>query len=193
MFPKNTKTPLLALLTAVGTSVLLPAPVFAGYSFQVPAKGLRAPAAQSPQIPQNCSAPWGATVANGGSVTAYAAPVVAAGTECQAETRSCTNGVLTGTYTSASCEVSAPPGITVVSARYYASNGNECNALPKVSALADGKTTYTLTISAYSVVCTSDPWSGHSKQFEAYYTCGGAPSQKYITFAGGSSGTFRCP
>lgn len=53
-------------------------------------------------LPSTCNLPWGGTIANGASVTAYqnSAPV---GTNCVGESRTCTNGVLTGSYTSQAC------------------------------------------------------------------------------------------
>lgn len=54
----------------------------------------------------NCTAPWGATVAHGGSVTAY--QVINDRGQCGSETRTCTNGSLSGSYTLQSCTVSTP-------------------------------------------------------------------------------------
>jgi hypothetical protein len=59
--------------------------------------------------PLSCNLPWGGTLASGGAVTAYAAASVSYGNSCTAETRSCTNGVLSGSYSSASCSVSQTP------------------------------------------------------------------------------------
>jgi PKD repeat protein len=60
--------------------------------------------------PVNCSTPWGATVAQGASVTAYSSshtPSFGQSVEqnfaCATETRTCINGVLSGTYQLASC------------------------------------------------------------------------------------------
>ena len=47
----------------------------------------------------------GSTVASGASVTAYQAGAVAAGQTCQSQQRTCTNGTLSGTYSSGSCAV----------------------------------------------------------------------------------------
>jgi len=55
--------------------------------------------------PANCALPWGGTLANGQSVTAYASGTVANGQQCVAETRTCTNGVLSGSYTYQNCTV----------------------------------------------------------------------------------------
>ena len=47
----------------------------------------------------------GSTVAHGTSLAAFLASNVAGGSSCQAELRSCVNGVLSGSYTYGSCEV----------------------------------------------------------------------------------------
>lgn len=51
----------------------------------------------------NCVTPWGATVAAGDSVTAYASPLVACDGSCTGEVRTCVNGVLSGSYGNQSC------------------------------------------------------------------------------------------
>jgi hypothetical protein len=62
--------------------------------------------AQAPQqLGQYCSLPWGGTVSNGQSVTAYSAATGPVGQACStiAQTRTCTNGTLSGSYTQQSC------------------------------------------------------------------------------------------
>lgn len=49
----------------------------------------------------------GQTVAHGQSVTAYQASSVAAGSSCASQTRTCSNGTLSGSYTFTSCGVQA--------------------------------------------------------------------------------------
>jgi hypothetical protein len=49
----------------------------------------------------------GQTVANGSSVTAYQASTVPSGQSCALETRTCTNGTLSGSYQYASCSVAS--------------------------------------------------------------------------------------
>ncbi|MGR8980857.1 MAG: type IV pilus modification PilV family protein [Gammaproteobacteria bacterium] len=53
----------------------------------------------------DCTAPWGATVASGSSVTAYQFSSVISPDTCTAENRTCTNGTLNGSYTFESCTV----------------------------------------------------------------------------------------
>ncbi len=64
-------------------------------------------------VNQSCSLPWGGTIANGQSVTAYQASSVAYGNSCVSQTRTCTNGTLSGTYTNQSCSVGAAANCTV--------------------------------------------------------------------------------
>lgn len=67
---------------------------------------------QSCAAPASCSLPWGGSIASGQSVTAYQ---VSVSSNCPgaAETRTCDNGTLSGSYTYQSC--SASSGTTTVS------------------------------------------------------------------------------
>jgi hypothetical protein len=56
----------------------------------------------------SCTLPWGGTIASGASATAYQASSVPYGSTCTSQTRSCTNGTLSGTYTNQSCTVQGP-------------------------------------------------------------------------------------
>ena len=76
--------------------------------------------------PANCSLPWGGQVANGSNVTAYAASTVPYGSTCQSQTRTCSNGSLTGSYASQSCSVSAPANCNVSGATW--GSGGFCQA-----------------------------------------------------------------
>lgn len=55
----------------------------------------------------------GQTIASGQNVTAYLAATVAYGSTCSQQTRTCTNGTLSGTYTYSSCSVNAPASCTM--------------------------------------------------------------------------------
>ncbi len=56
-----------------------------------------------------CNLPWGGTINSGQSATAYSTASVACGGSCSSETRNCTNGVLSGSYTVSSCSAAACP------------------------------------------------------------------------------------
>lgn len=54
----------------------------------------------------SCVTPWYATLKDGEMVTAYSASSVGYGETCASETRTCSNGTLSGSYTKSSCEAS---------------------------------------------------------------------------------------
>lgn len=54
-----------------------------------------------------CTLPWGSTINHGQSATAFQASSVACGSSCTSQTRTCSNGVLSGSFTSQSCSVAA--------------------------------------------------------------------------------------
>ncbi len=58
--------------------------------------------------PSACVLPWGGTTADGTSVTSYKDATVPYGTTPVSEQRTCSNGVLSGSYTNQSCTVDAP-------------------------------------------------------------------------------------
>jgi len=53
----------------------------------------------------SCSLPWGGTIDSGSSVTAYQDSSVPCGSTCSSETRTCSNGTLSGSYTNSSCSI----------------------------------------------------------------------------------------
>jgi hypothetical protein len=62
--------------------------------------------AQAPQqLGQYCTLPWGGTISNGQSVTAYSAATATGGQVCSAiaQTRTCTNGTLSGSFAQQAC------------------------------------------------------------------------------------------
>ncbi len=50
-----------------------------------------------------CNLPWSGLIAHGQNVTAYSSLVVSQGSSCVSQTRTCNNGVLTGSYNYSSC------------------------------------------------------------------------------------------
>ena len=58
--------------------------------------------------PGSCTLPWGGTIASGSSVTAYQSSSVTSPASCVSQTRTCTNGTLSGSYTNQSCSVNSP-------------------------------------------------------------------------------------
>jgi parallel beta-helix repeat protein len=54
----------------------------------------------------SCTLPWGGTIADGASVTAYQSSAPTCGSACTSQTRTCSNGTLSGSFGNSSC---APP------------------------------------------------------------------------------------
>lgn len=82
-------------------SLILVSPfALAGYEYRVPVTGLKSPLA-------SCPLPWGGSLSSGQSITAYSSSTVPFGSNCSsvAETRSCANGDLSGSFSNQSCSV----------------------------------------------------------------------------------------
>jgi len=92
-------------------------------------------ACSAPTAHADCSLPWGGTLADGQSVTAYSS-ATSADCAATAETRACTNGVLSGSATYPTCSAPATHA--------------DCN-LPWGGTLADGQT-----VTAYSSATSAD-------------------------------------
>jgi len=70
---------------------------------------------------QSCVAPWGSSVANGSSVTAYSTSNVPVGSTCVSEQRTCTNGSLSGSYYYQNCSPGAIAGSSSYSSITFSS------------------------------------------------------------------------
>lgn len=79
-----------------------------------------------PPPPVTCSLPWGGSISNGSSVTAYAASSVPFGSSCQSQTRTCSNGSLSGSYNAQSCSVQGPASCSASTLSW--GTGNSCSA-----------------------------------------------------------------
>lgn len=71
-----------------------------------------------------CTAPWGATVNEGQSVTAYQA---SSAHTCASQVRTCTNGTLSGSYAYASCTDTCAGASVGGYCWYLGSAGQDCN------------------------------------------------------------------
>tara|TARA_Y100000780_G_scaffold211112_1_gene209806 strand:+ start:9290 stop:12124 length:2835 start_codon:yes stop_codon:yes gene_type:complete len=86
--------------------------------------------------PNPCSLPWGGSIAHGNTVTAYAANSVGCGSSCSSQTRTCSNGSLSGSYAYQNCSVSSCnnctlDGVTVnhgSSRTFYTSTSVACGS-----------------------------------------------------------------
>jgi len=65
-----------------------------------------------------CNLPWGGTIANGQSVTAYQAASVPNGQTCVSQSRVCSNGNLSGTYQNQTCTVQPANGGGAITAAH---------------------------------------------------------------------------
>ena len=74
--------------------------------------------------PASCSLPWGGSISSGQSVTAYQASSVNAPATCSAETRTCSNGALSGSYQYQGCSVANQPPNTPSVYGLYDSSGS---------------------------------------------------------------------
>lgn len=147
-----------AMLATFGIAVAGPV-----YKYQKPLNGL--------DININCTAPWGAAILDGASITAYRDATASIGA-CTSETRRCTDGILSGSYSNSSCNeigfqgCTTPWGSTLNSGQsaiayefgavpYGSSCGSEtrtCN-----NGALSGSFTYSGCTVALPVACTS-PW-----------------------------------
>lgn len=98
--------------------------------------------------PLNCTAPWGGALTHGSSVTAYQAATVPYGSTCASQARTCTNGALSGSYTSKTCTVTAPlncqttDGVTIAHGTtinlYPMQQTSYCNGMAKPRTCTNG-------------------------------------------------------
>jgi hypothetical protein len=145
--------------------------------------------AQAPQqLGQYCSVPWGGTIGNGQSVTAYSAATPSVGQACSAiaQTRTCTNGTLSGSYTQQSCTPMActlPWGGTIASgasvAAYSAANppvGQACSTIAETRMCSLGALSGSYTQQSCAALCAL-PWGGTITQGQSVtaYSVGGVP------------------
>ncbi len=94
-----------------------------------------------------CSLPWGGIIAHGDSVLAYAP---GSGDSCPSETRTCTNGTLSGSYVYPDCAAAnggcvTPWGTTVANGAsvtgYSATNASDCSAVSLTASCVNGNFT----------------------------------------------------
>ncbi len=154
---------------------------------------------------QACSLPWGETLGSGVSVTAYSAATPPSGQPCTAidETRTCTNGVLSGSYAQRTCTAQAcslPWGGTINSGQsataYSASAapvGQLCSAIQQTRTCSNGvlSGSYVHNSCTASQACAL-PWGGsiaHGGTATAYQSsggCGGTCTSQVRTCTNGS-------
>ena len=117
----------------------------------------------------SCTRPWGGTVANGASITAYQASSVACGSACASQTRVCNNGTLSGSYTNQSCSVQSCSGVwTLISQKIDATIG--CGESASF-AMCDGPNAPTGSCTVGQTYTQCHNLIGNFKCREAHYQC----------------------
>lgn len=197
-----------------------PAPFGAGFSLQTcPYIDATAKGGSTPRIcplpTASCNLPWGGTLAHGGSVTAYLSNSVACGANCASETRTCTNGTLSGTYTHQNCSAAAcsscnlPWGGTLAngaSVQAFSTSsvacGNSCPASTTRTCnngvLSGSGNFASCSVDACGAASCALPWGGtlaHNASVTAYQTssvaCGQTCASQSRTCSNGTlSGTY---
>lgn len=111
----------------------------------------------------SCSLPWGGSILDNATVTAYQAANVAYGSSCTSQTRTCSSGTLSGSYQYESCTVGQPANCTF--------NGTTVNSGTSITAYQSGTVTSPATCQSETRTCTNGTLDG-SFQF-ASCTVGG--------------------
>jgi hypothetical protein len=143
------------------------------------------------ESPPTCTLPWGGTINNGQSVTAYASSSVPYGSSCQSQTRTCSNGSLSGSYQYQSCSVQPPANCPTQTISWGPSN--ICTA--SVSGAAHGatptvNTTSTGTSGSASLSCNNGTWTITSQTCTANLSVPASLSATDGTLAGKISVTW---
>jgi dienelactone hydrolase/peptidoglycan hydrolase-like protein with peptidoglycan-binding domain len=106
--------------------------------------------------PLTCSFAGG-TISSGFSILAYQSPLVATGNSCASETRSCSNGVLSGSYQYHTCTIANP---TSVSSAICNFNGTDISSGGSTMAYQSASVPSGNTCVSESRTCTSGMLSG---------------------------------
>lgn len=125
--------------------------------------------------PPNCTTEWGATVTHGSSVTGWQSASVPFGSTCQSQTRTCSAGTLSGSYTHQNCSIGDPV---------------DCLALIGGSAIPHGTTVTAWNDSCQSTsrTCTNGSLSGPGSYDKASSpSCGPAPTNGACGSANGQT------
>lgn len=123
----------------------------------------------------SCALPWSGTIQHGQSVTAYRHQNVGSGQTCTSETRTCTNGTLSGTYRYQSCTVASASNCTL--------DGVTVNH-------GDSRTFYNIQTAPQGETCSS---GGHSLSRTCTDgTLSGSSSYQYANCQCTSSSVYTC-
>lgn len=161
-----------------------------------------------------CTLPWGGSISDGQSVTAYQSSSVSCGSSCLSETRTCSGTTLSGSYQYETCSVGACSsctldGVTVShgsSRTFYESSrscGTSCSSIDQSrtcnNGTLSGSSSYSkATCPAESCASCTSPWGttvAHNSSVTAYLNssepCGGSCTSQSRTCSNGSlSGSY---
>ncbi len=99
----------------------------------------------------SCTLPWGGSISSGQNVTAYQASQVSCGQSCKSQTRTCTDGTLSGSYDKKSCAVAACP----VNGACGSSHGKTLTSKPTANLCSKGSaSSVSTTSSSYTWTCS---------------------------------------
>jgi hypothetical protein len=157
------------------------------------------------QTPPSCNLPWGGTIASGQSTTAYLYSSVPYGSYCYAETRTCSNGSLSGSYQNSYCSVqpgascSLPWGGTISDGQsvyaYQSSSGTSCSGQWRTcnnGSLSGSGSYQSCSVVSYTWQWTSGPTY---KGYATYGFCGSSmnnPGGTACSNPGESKGALYC-
>lgn len=167
-----------------------------------------------PTCPSGCGLPWGGVIPSGQTVTAFQSSTVACGSPCTSEARTCTDGVLSGSYSNQSCTAqTCPSGCSIPwggtlsdgqSVMAYQSSSVSCGSscVVEVRSCSNGSLSGSFSQASCSVQpCPADcslPWGGSipsGQSVTAYQSgsvaCGGTCASEMRTCSNGSlSGSY---
>jgi hypothetical protein len=137
--------------------------------------------------PGSCLLPWGGTIANNGTVTAFQSAQATCPAACVSQTRSCSNGTLSGTYTARSCGSTCP--VAVNDSAKVVGPSTSGNVLANDSIPAGGARIIQVTYTNTSMGSQTQPIpQGATVQINKY-----AGGTAYLTMSGNGAFTFYCP
>jgi hypothetical protein len=116
-------------------------------------------------IPAPCTLPWGGLIASGNSTTAYQASSVTAPATCTSQSRTCTNGTLSGTYANQGCVVNPATAIPTVTTRSVTSV-TQTTASSGGTVVSNGGATVTVSGIAWST--TANPTTANTKTTDGW-------------------------
>lgn len=128
------------------------------------------------------------TIPSGGSITAWQSASVPSGATCQNQTRSCNNGVLSGTYVYDSCSVQSSSGTATCNF-----NNTTIAHGGSVTAYQSSSVPYGSTCNSESRVCTNGTLSGTFMYSRCIVQAANPTSCKLTSYVGGIAITTPCP